>query len=370
MVLSSRELPWTDWYVFAIALCGCILSRHINLCLAGLLPAVFLISWVGIRAPAVLGGARKTDRAAAARQLQDAFVAIAIAVACLATTSALTRNLARNTRLQPHSRIGYTFLWRLHFLNNLSPDSRAALFRQIRARARSTKVRKLVATLEQLYLQGRGLDDGALMQKGIEDFQGSLHWQELDRALNELAFLFLWPPTTELLGAAKTDFLAGWKAPPTEISTFLFHTTAYYFANREAMPDCAGLVTFRATSGPQIISIPTQFRYLRLWENLSYHKLLFIWLIALVARLGAERRAKVSRSATTTLAIVLTVLGVVMFAASCLLVDNQPRFRLPMWQLLFLSLCLIAGVMANLLARVRSVHSDLITGKGESAGQP
>ena len=370
LVRDPDEPSWVDWYVLAIALCGCILSRQLNLCLVALLPAVFLAAWAQGRVVSFPGHRREMNRLLTARYLQRAFIATGVALSCLAVTTALPHNLARKTKFHPHSRIGFTFLWRLHFLDTLTPASRTALFEQIRLRARSNEVRRLVTTLEQLYLEGRGLDDNEFMQRGIKLFNGPMHWKEFDLALNQQAFLFLWPPAAELIEAAKADFFAALKSPPTEVSSYLFDTTAYYFAHKEAMPDCANLVTFRGTDAAQISSMPTRSRYLMLWQGLTFNRALLIWAMALVTLIVIARRVHARSGPTIILAVALNLLGLAMFAASCLLVDNQPRFRLPMWQMLFLSFCIVTGATADLCARMRSnPPNELLTGKEKSAGQ-
>ena len=45
LIRSRREPRWIDWYLFAIVLFLCLLSRHANVWLILLLPAAFILSW-------------------------------------------------------------------------------------------------------------------------------------------------------------------------------------------------------------------------------------------------------------------------------------------------------------------------------------
>src|SRR4029077_7513711 len=114
--------------------------------------------------------------------------------------NAIPRGLAHKTRLQPHSRIGFTFLWRLHSINELAPEARAALLQRVSARAPSGPVRDLIALLGQMHAQRTDAwDPNPFMQRAIDFFGGPPHWKELDHGLNQMAFAFLWPPAPEIL---------------------------------------------------------------------------------------------------------------------------------------------------------------------------
>ena len=107
-------------------------------------------------------------------------------------------------------------------------------------------------------------------------------WEKLDVALNQMAFAFLLPPTPEHLHAARADFVAALRMPVTDISDWLFDTTAYFFEHKDEMSACAGLVTFRDASAETINRIPSQHLYFRLWRGLTYNKALVIWSVSLL----------------------------------------------------------------------------------------
>jgi hypothetical protein len=365
LLRSGGEPGWRDWYGFAIALCVCILSRHLNLILIALLPTTFLLSWMLHRA---LGFPASDDRRRIElqqlrmRDLRQAVIATAIGIACFAVTNLTVHNLARKSRLHPHLRIGFAFLWRLHFLQELPPDARVVLLHKVAARTDSPGVHKLLALLEQMLAERADLiTTGPFMQRAIELFDGPLHWEELDRALNQMAFAFLLPPTTELLHAARTDFVAALRMPSTETSSALFETTAYYFDHKEQMPGCAELVTFRGdANADQILQLQFQHRYFRLWQGLSYNRALVVWFVALSVFVLTARRQKLNMGAISAFGIALTAVGITFVIATCLLDEYWPRFGLPMWQLLLLSLYLLAGRTADLLFTPSTTESHLL----------
>ena len=357
LIRSRCEPRWTVWYVFAVGLCLCVLSRHVNLWLISLLPAAFLLSWAQNRISSLFASCdrqRRWLRRLTARYLRQAVIAIAIGIVCFAGVNFLTRTLARKTRLHPHSRIGFTFLWRLHFLRTLSPESRVALLQKVAARTHSTDTRKLITLLGQMHEEGADLDGaGPFMYRAIPLLfppEGGTPWEKLDEALNQMAFAFLLPPTPEHLHVAKTEFVRALKMPVTDLSLFLFVTTVYYFQHKDDLPACAGLVTFRDSSAGQIMQIPSEHLYFRLWQGLTYNKALMIWLISLLVLLAAARRKRKNVRAISAFGIVLTVVGLLMVASTCLLGEFIPRYGLPMWQLLLLSFYIFVGKTADLLA--------------------
>jgi hypothetical protein len=345
LIERRSESGWKDWYGFALILLLCFLSRDLNLGLVALLPAAFLISWVQNR-----------FRKIGTHDLQQVAIAIAVGAACVAVAHSVPHSLARKTRLHPHSRIGFTFLWRLHFLSELSPESRTALLEKVSARAPSNSVRELIALLEQMNVERADLlNPGPFMTRAIELFGGSLHWEELDNALKQLALTFLWPPSPELLHAMRTDFIAGLNLPSTLISEYLFATTSYYFGHQAEMPACAGLVTFRGEENADKISLrPFEHRYFHLWQGLGYWKALVIWFVAALAFVFAARHRPAEVSAISAFGFALTAAGLFLFAATCVLHDYEPRLSLSMWELLLLSLFLFVGRTADCIVLRRS----------------
>jgi hypothetical protein len=138
--------------------------------------------------------------------------------------------------------------------------------------------------------------------------------------------------------------------PATEISSYLFATTAFYFEHKDEMFQCAKLVTFRGSSADQIKSIPSQHLYLRLWQALGYDKAFVIWFLALLIFIVQARRSRLNLTAISAFGISLTAVGMFICATACLLHELEPRFALTLWQLVLLSLLLFLGKVADLFA--------------------
>lgn len=252
--------------------------------------------------------------------------------------------------MQPYTRLGFNFLWRLNFLDDLSPEARSALLRKIAARTRSADARRVIALIEQMQAEKANMSSVPFMQRAILLFDGP-KWRELDRALNEMFFAFLLPPTPEHLQATKHDLVRALKMTSTEVGSYLFTTTAFYFEHKDGMPQCAKLVTFRGTTADQIKSIPSQHLYFRLWERLGYQKVFVVWCLALVAVVVEARRRRLNVTRISAYGIALTGIGLLICATACVLHELEPRFALTLWQLLLLSLYLLIGQAGDLIAR-------------------
>jgi len=356
LIQNRYEPRWTNWYVFAIGLCLCLLSRHVNLWLILLLPAAFLLSWAQHRTSSLFASddrQKRRQRRVGTRDFRLAVIAIAVGIACVAAANSLVSGLARKTKFQPHSRIGFTFLWRLHFLKTVASPSRVALLQKVAARTHSMDARKLITLLGQMHEEGADLYAGPFLQRAIPllfPLGGAVPWEKLDGALNQMAFAFLLPPTPEHLQVAKTEFAGALTMPVTELSSYLFEATTYYFKHKDEMPACATLVTFRDATADQIRQLPSQHHYFRLWRGLTYNKALMIWFISLLVFAAAARRRRTNVGAILAFGIALTMVGLLMIASTCLLGAFLPRYGLPMWQLLLLSLYIFVGRTADLLA--------------------
>jgi hypothetical protein len=165
-----------------------------------------------------------------------------------------------------------------------------------------------------------------------------------------MAFTFLWPPTPELWNLIKNDFVAVLSLPATDISDYLFATTAFYFHNQDEMPGLAPLFTYRGgASAATIKTLPSEHRYLRLWQRLTYRAAVALWLGVLLALIWAARQKRSPISATAGLAVAFALVGLFQFSVTCVLHDYEPRFGISMWELLLLSLFLLLGNLFDLL---------------------
>ena len=377
LIRSRRELQWREWYLFAIVLWLCLLTRYANAWTILLLPTTFIISWARARLANLFssndGQERRWRRLLAARHLRQAAIALAIGVACMAVANSWTHCVARKTRYHPHSRIGHTLMWRLQFLKTLPPPARAALLQKVSDRARSPEARKLLALLREMNDEETDLVGRSFIHRAATALfpnETSPPWERLDEALNQMAYAFLLPPTPEHLHVAKTEFRTALTMSGTEIPGWLFTTTAYFFEHQDEMPACAKLVTFRNKTAEDITRLPSQHPYFHLWRGLSYHKAFLIWLGSFLLFIAVARLKKIHASPISAFGIALIVTGLLMTASACLLTAFLPRYALPMWQFLLLSLYIFIGASADLLAfRGFKRRVRWAPGEEKSAGQ-
>ncbi|HYJ04653.1 MAG TPA: hypothetical protein VEX43_05940 [Chthoniobacterales bacterium] len=364
LVRSRSEPRWVDWYLFAIVLCLCLLSRHANVWLILLLPAAFILSWAHYRVAGLFASSapRRRRRRLRAKHLRQAVIALAIGIACFGVANSWMQYVARKTKLHPHSRIGHTLMWRLQFLKTLPPPERAALLQKVEARTYSPETRRLLTLLGQMHEEGGEVVGRPFMQRAaviLFPSETSIPWERLDLAVNKMAYAFLLPPTREHWQVARSEFLAALKMSGTEIPDWLLSTTAYFFDHKDEMPACAKLVTFRDHTAESIIQIPERYPYFHLRRGLSYNKAFLIWLGSLLLLIVIARRKKKNVGAIPALGIALIAIGLLMTLSACLVTEFLPRYALPMWQLLLLSLYIFVGAAADLM----------VNRKEKSAGQ-
>ena len=109
------------------------------------------------------------------------------------------------------------------------------------------------------------------------------------------------------------------------------------------MAGCASLLTFRDKSAGQIVAIVKKHSYFHYWKSVSYNAFLFFWFInlSLLTVLAKARKEKIG--ALASYAVALTLVGLVMMFAHCLLSDVLPRRPLPTWELTILSASVLFG---------------------------
>ncbi len=122
-----RKVPGKEWLLFGILVWLCILTRHINATLAGLIPLAFLLLsahrliLVPVTRSQLLGRWR---RLRASEALQKATLAIAVGISCIVLANLSLRGLCHAVQIPYHSTVGFTFLFRLKFLAGLPAERR------------------------------------------------------------------------------------------------------------------------------------------------------------------------------------------------------------------------------------------------------
>lgn len=134
----------------------------------------------------------------------------------------------------------------------------------------------------------------------------------------------------------------------------MFATTQYVDAHRATLPQAARLVTFRR---PALALM--QYRdatYFRFWEFLSFSASCVVWLGMFLLHWPVRRRAAPPVSPALCYAVALSVVGVFMTLLNCFSARMQPRFALPMFELLLVSsTVLLAALAVRFLAKQPAV---------------
>ena len=169
------------------------------------------------------------------------------------------------------------------------------------------------------------------------------HGEKFDRVLNEIASGFLYPPAAPLKSAALSDFTQATRSTEGDIIQFLFVNTDYFFSHRDKMPQCSGLKTFREPRDR--LTAARELSYFHWWNLLSFRAWSILGLIVLLSALAVDYKRGGQDTPLTLFAVSLYIVGTAMVLLNCFFAQLQPRYVLPMMELLLLSLMILLGVL-------------------------
>ncbi|HEY2569770.1 MAG TPA: hypothetical protein VGI25_10650 [Candidatus Udaeobacter sp.] len=348
IIRHHRRVPWKEWLLFGVLVWFSILSRHVNAILAGLMPLTFLLLsahrliMIPFARSHSLGRRRRLQMAQA---LQKATVALGVGIGCIVAANLSLRGLCDAVEIPYHSAVGFTFLFRLKFLAVLPDQKRIQLLDEVAKNTDSADVKKLISLLRHAFPDKNSNWDVMAFKKEAQDSllppQTDPGEQKFYLALNHMARAFLYPPQKVFLSAVATDFKRSQQTTIPSVVRQLFVSTTSYFLHTELMPEQAGLLTFRNKSAAEIVAIFKKHSYFRHPKNFSYNAFLFFWGLTVGLLAVLAKRRKEELPAVFSYAAALTIAGLFMMLANCVLTVFQPRFTLPMWELTIVSLTIL-----------------------------
>lgn len=352
IVRDCRKVPKKEWFLLGILLWLSILTRHINVALAGLLPLT-LFFLVGYRVTRMRLARRQLLRRwhwiLARQNLQKATFAVVTGILCILLANGASRVMCYAAQTPYHSALGVTFLFRLKFLAGLSVQERNQLLENVSSSSDSPDVKNVISLLRRaLPAEASNLDVGAFrkeLETSLSLSQMPVSEDTVDAALNQTAWAFLYPPQQVFLRAVASDFDRSQEITIPDLVRFLFVTTTFYFSHSASMSEFASLITFRNKNAEQIFAIFKQHSYFHHPKNLTYRGLLVLCLITLTLFLGIAKIRKQEVAGSASYAATLTAVGLFMMIANCFLTVFQPRFTLPMWELTIVSVSILFGKM-------------------------
>jgi len=347
LMLRYPDIGARDWIIFTVFLAAASLTRHINCVIAAVLP----LATTGIMIERGLRRLAGDQNATAAKvQLPKAakvwLMSIATGVIGLIFATSVTHFLCWRARTPWRSTFGYTFVWRLNFLETMQPDQRRQLLEMIASKCGIPESRQLLDVLRDSIDRNQPWEPGAFVQEthsSLSDTEMKFHSEKFDRVLNEIASAFLYPPVAPLRSVALTDFTTATRYTESDIVQFLFVNTDYFFSHPDKMPQCSGLKTFREPRDR--LAAAREFSYFHWWNLLSFCAWSMFGLILLFSALVLDYKRHGENTPLILFAVSLWVVGVAMGVLNCFLAQLQPRFILPMMELLLLSLIILCGVL-------------------------
>ena len=368
MLASFPNVKVRSWSLLGLLLVCSILTRHINAVLAGLFPLAFVLS--AIAQHWSVPRKRSDGNSVAPRfreQARACGISVAVGVAALLVASGYTHLLCRKAHINARSEFGVTFVWRLDFLTAMPVSARASLLEKIADRVHLADSRKFLAVLQTWVDHHSSWDPVQFLAAvrtslGAED---SKAWHEhFDRVLNDVAAAFLSPPVSPLPAIAFDDFARATSLTEGDMAGYLFSSTDYVNTHRDHVPQVAGLITFRNPI-EQVMKFQGA-TYFHLWNFLSFRGWCIVWsgAVALLCLMGRGAPQLIWR--VISYAAVLCAVGLLMTLANCFFAQIMPRFALPMFELLLLSLTILLGTLLSAGVEIRKPADPRLTGWGRS----
>src|SRR5437763_4768380 len=348
LMLGYPDITTRNWVIFTALLSCCVLTRHINCVLAAVLPitVMALILERRLRASTSDRKAISVVNFRLSKPAQVWLISIATGLIGLVCATGATHLLCWRAHTQWRSTFGYTFLWRLNFLETMQPTSRQTLLNTIALKCKLPESRELVGVLDTWIDSNGHWDPPAFIREARSHLSSSemkFHSETFDRVLNEIAHAFLYPPPAPLRFIALTDFTKATGSNQGDIVQSLFVTTDYFFFHRDKMPQCSRLKTFRQPRDRLIAA--GKLCYFQWWNFLSIRVLSILGLLLLLWAVMMDHKRGGANMPAILFAACLCIVGMAMVLLNCFFAQLQPRFILPMMELLLVSMMILLGLI-------------------------
>jgi hypothetical protein len=356
LMLRFPDIGARDWIIFTILLAAACLTRHINCVLAAVLPITMIVIMIERCLRLLIAN----EKAIAAVKLHFSkawkicLISVATGLIGLFCATSVTRLLCWRAHTPWRSTFGYTFLWRFDFLETMQPSPRRALLDLVASKCRLPESHQPLELLGTWTDRNKHWEPGAFIQEAHSDFSDpemKFHSEKFDRALNEIARGFLYPPVAPLRSVALSDFTQAMKCSEGDIVQFLFVSTDYFFSHRDKMPQCSQLKTFREPRDR--LAAARELSYFHWWNLLSFRAWAVLGFVLFVSALIVDYRRGAVKAAMILYAASLCLVGVGMVLLNCFFAQLQPRYVLPMMELLLLSVMIFVGVLLSRCSNVR-----------------
>jgi len=149
IMLRYPEIAVRDWVIFTVLLSLLVLTRHINCVLAAVLP-ITILALLLERCLHIFVLTEKPINAVNSRVSKATpvfLVSIAAGLIGLFCATGVTHFLCRHAHTPWRSTFGYTFLWRLNFLETMQPAQREALLTIVASKCKLPESSDLLAVL-------------------------------------------------------------------------------------------------------------------------------------------------------------------------------------------------------------------------------
>jgi len=341
IVNAYPSVRMEHWLLAGLILFCSILTRHLNLVLAGLVPLSFLLLGLASRFTC---GQLRTEVLGPSYQLKRYLWALGAAVTlgliAMALASGYTHLVCRKARIEVRSRVGYTFLWRLNFLSAMSKEARQDLLERIAQRTTRSESKRFITFLHDWFDHHETWEPVQFLAKPKNPANSGTPASR-DHVLNDVAAAFLFPPVSPLRAIACQDFIKSTHLNEGDIPRYLFLTTDYFSAHREQMAQASSLVTLRLPA--EEIKRGQDAIYFHLWDWISFRSWFGIWLAAIAVIWWLGKRLMQPQFGAISYAVALAATGMLMVFLNCFFAEILPRFALPMMELQLLSLTLLLG---------------------------